>query len=134
VASSEDVANYLNSQSIGSLGASSGWGIFVGWEPPAPDTTITIYDTGGTVGNPDASMYDPTIQVRVRGHSYANAIAKAEEIRDDLAIEKTARIIGDWLYTGFWVTADVVKIDTDEKNRHVFTVNFRLMRELYTTA
>lgn len=131
--SAEDVAAYLEDQGIGTVGASSGWGIYMGLAPSKPDTVISVHDTGGTMGNPD-QLYDPTIQIRVRSHSYADAYSKAEAIRDDLAVDNTARIIGDWLYTGFWVVSDIEKIETDENNREVLMMNLRVMREPYSTA
>lgn len=131
--SAEDVAGYLAAQGIGALGAATGWGIFIALEPPSPDTVITVYDTGGMMGNPD-SLYDPTIQVRARGHSYADVYTKLAAVRDLLVVDRTARVIGDWLYTGFWLISDIVKIATDENNREVMTVNFRLMREPTSTA
>ena len=131
--SAEDVASYLSTEGFGTLGAASGWGIYIGKEPTKPNTTITVYDTGGTMGNPE-SLYDPTIQVRVRSHSYEDAYEKAEDIRDDLVVDSTARIIGGWLYTGFWLISDIAKIATDENEREVLTVNFRLMREPYSSS
>lgn len=132
--SAEDVAGYLADEGLGTLGGASSWGIYVGLEPPSPDQVLTVYDTGGAMGNPDGQMYDPTIQVRGRSHDYDTAYSKLEEVRDLLIVDKTARVIDGWLYTGFWLTADITKIDVDENNRSVLVVNFRLMREPYSTA
>ena len=130
--SAEDVAEYLEDQGIGTRGAASGWAIFIGKEPSSPNNTITVYDTGGAMGNPD-QLYDPTIQIRIRGHDYSGTYAKAVEIRDDLVVN-TDRVVGDWHYAGFFLISDIAKIDTDENNRDVFTINFRLMREPNSTA
>jgi hypothetical protein len=107
--------------------------IFIGKEPPNPETVITIYDTGGAMGNPDASMFDPVIQIRVRAHSYADAMEKSEQVRDELVLNRS-RIIGDFLYTGFWLISDVAGIGRDDNDRELFTTNYRLMREPYITA
>jgi len=42
-----DLKDVLEANSVGVFGASSGWGIYIGFEPESPDTTITLYDTGG---------------------------------------------------------------------------------------
>lgn len=133
MASSADIAQLLEDEGHGTQAATTGWGIYIGKEPPAPATAITIYDTGGQIGNQDAQHYEPAVQIRVRGPSYAAAILKAEQIRDELILRREV-IIGDWHYTGFWLTSDVAKIGTDEDDREIFTFNLRLMREPYTTA
>lgn len=106
----------------------SGWTVYEGNEAPSPDNAVTVYDTGGGQANADGPLYDPTIQVRVRSLSYATGYTKALAIRDLLMI-RTARIIGSWHYTGFWLISDVAKIGRDDIDRELFTVNFRLMRE-----
>jgi len=82
-----DIALYLQSLSFGTLAASSGWAIAVAREPVAPDTTITVYDTGGQ--GPDTDELDeflPDIQVRVRAPDYIAAYAKSEGIRAALTL------------------------------------------------
>lgn len=105
-----------------------GWTVYTGNEAPSPDDAITVYDTGGGQANADRPLYDPTIQVRVRSREYADGYTKALAIRDLLMI-RTARDIGIWHYTGFWLVSDVAKIGRDDSDRELFTVNFRLMRE-----
>ena len=128
MSSAQDIAEHLDDNGIGTLAGQSGWGIFVGKEPVSPDTCITVYDTGGTMGNPDGEMYDPTIQVRVRTHVYPDGYSKAAQIRD-LLILPTSFYSDNWLYTGVWLVSDVAKIGTDDNGRELFTVNFRLMRQ-----
>lgn len=120
----DDVAALITTNNL-----HTGWGLFVGEEGATPDNAITVYDTpGGTMGNPDGQMYDPNIQVRIRSHSYASAYAKGAAIRD-LLVLPTSRTVGQWFYTGFWLISDLAKIGKDANNRHLFTVNLRLMRE-----
>lgn len=128
-----DVAGYLAGEGLGAVGGSAQWALYIGKEPLQPDDAVTIYDTGGPFDNPDGPYYSPTIQVRVRSHSYDDGYTRAEAIRDQLIIP-TARVIGGWLYTGFWLLSDVVKIGTDDKNRELFTVNFQSRREAVSTA
>ena len=128
-----DIAAHLENESLGVVGSESQWGIYIGKEPPAPNDCITVYDTGGAEGNPDGPIYRPTIQVRVRSHDYSNGYNKAEAIRDALILP-TAFVLNDRLFVGAWLISDVAKIGTDENDRELFTVNFRLMLEPYTTA
>lgn len=123
-----EIAGYLEGEGVGTLGGTAPWSIYVGTEPTKPDSVVTIYDTGGTPGNPDGPHYDQTFQVRVRTHDYLAGYRKAAQIRGILILP-TARTIGDWHYTGIWLTTDIMKIGQDDNNRTLFTVNFRLMRE-----
>lgn len=122
----EHVAGHLASLALGALADQGEWGIFVGTEPTRPDSSITIYDTGGT--QVVVPLEDPTIQVRIRSHSYTDAYAKAHAIRNALLVP-TARILDGWLYTGFWLISDIAKIGRDDNNRELLTINFRLMRQ-----
>lgn len=123
-----DVAAWLSDNSYGTFPYSSGWGIAVGTEPAKPERVVTLYDTGGGVDQPDAQLFDPTMQVRVRSRSYADGYTKASAVRDALILP-TAREIGDFLYTGFWIFTDVAMIGKDDNDRCIFTFNLRLMRE-----
>lgn len=123
-----DTAVWLSDNSFGTFGADSGWSISVGTEPSSPDQCITTYDTGGGVDQPDAQMFDPTMQVRVRAKTYEAGYDKATAVRDSLILP-TAKVIGDFLYTGFWIFTDVAMIGKDDNERCIFTFNLRLMRE-----
>ena len=37
---------------VGTFGASSGWGIYIGQEPTDPKTVVTLFSTGGRASNP----------------------------------------------------------------------------------
>ncbi len=103
---------------------------FVGTEPelPTAELTVTAYDTGGAATENWAGYQDPTIQIRVRAVSYVAGYSKAEQIRDAL-VTPHGFIFNDWYYSGFWLISDVAHIGRDDRNRELFTVNFRLMRE-----
>lgn len=123
-----DIAVLLNDNGYGTFPYSAGWGIAIGTEPSRPDDVITLYDTGGGVDQPDAELYDPTMQVRVRSRSYTDGYTKASDVRDFLILP-TSREVGNFLYTGFWIFTDVAMIGRDDNDRFVFTFNLRLMRE-----
>src|SRR5688572_21377715 len=132
MSAASDVAGYLVDNGFGSLGGTGQWAVYVGREPVKPDNVVTVYDSGGGIINADAQMYEPTIQIRVRSLDYEAGYARAEAMRD-LLILPTARLIGDWRYVGFWLVSDVTKFGHDEKDRNLFSVNFRAHREPYTT-
>lgn len=114
-------------------GGSGDWALYVGEEPVSPDNVVTFYDTGGPPGNPDANLQNPTIQIRVRSRDYLPGYNKAAELRDLLKLPHDF-IFGDWHYSGVFLTTDVAKIGKDGNNRNLFTVNFRIERDPYTTA
>lgn len=116
-----DVAAYLTSLGQGT--------IYVGNEPANKSAlTVTIYDTGGPIGESWAGYQDPTIQIRARALSYPTGYDKLVSIRDALILPR-GFTYGGWHYTGFWLISDVAKIGRDDTNRELFTLNLRLMRE-----
>lgn len=124
-----DVAVWLDAQGFGEFPhASELWGISVGTAPVKPDNCITTYDTGGGVDQPDAQFFDPTMHIAIRSYDYSAGYTKASDVRDSLILP-TAKTIGDFLYTGFWIFTDVAMIGKDDNDRCVFTFNLRLMRE-----
>lgn len=128
---SVDVKDLLVAAGLGTFAATSGWGIYVGSEPPTPDTCITIYDTGGPAPQPRAALDMPDVQVRVRGASddYLNAWDKANVIKNTL-LGSAQQTVNSKRVGGFLATSDVAFIARDEgKNRPIFTVNFRFMRQ-----
>lgn len=128
-----DIADFLQTQGHGTLAGDSEWAIYVGKEPEKPNSCITVYDTPGDPDNPDGPFYSPRIQIRIRCVSYADGYAKGEQIRDELIIE-TDRIINDRYFSGVWLDSDLAKIGTDDNDREIFTINFRIMCEAYSTA
>lgn len=126
-----DIALYLEAQGFGTFAGTTSWAINVSREPNSPDDAITVYDTGGGEALPDITLYEPTIQVRVRSQSYTDAYAKAEAIRD-LLILPTTRTLGassDTFYIGIWLQSDILSIGRDDNDRHLLTTNYRIQRQ-----
>lgn len=119
-----DVVDYLLAQGL----ETGTWRI--GWarEPQTPDSTVTIYDTGGGLADPDCDMDNPSIQVRVRENSYNAAYDKAIACRDALTAPNGVTINGT-RYVGFWVQTDIAAIGYDENDRAILTINFNVIRE-----
>jgi hypothetical protein len=86
----EDIKDKLVAGSVGTLGATSGWGIHLNREPASNEstvTTITLYDTGGAppVKSMDKSkpeLKKSSFQARVRAATDLAAQNKIREIID----------------------------------------------------
>ena len=78
---SKVIADILATESLGVFGAASGWGIYVSKSPANPDTTITVYDTGGFQSDllMDGDRLNfPTIMMHVRANDYQTVWSKAK--------------------------------------------------------
>lgn len=127
-APSKDVADYLVSESVGTLGGTSGWSINYSKEPAAPNTTVTIYDTGGPASDIDNDYYEVTIQVRVRAAGYDAAYTKAEQIKN-LLIDPSPIIQNNTRYIGFWVTSDIALLQYDQNDRAILVFSLFCIRQ-----
>lgn len=123
-----DVMTLLTNAGVGIPAATSGWGIYVSREPPTPDTTITLYDTGGYERLYSTGTEYPTIQIRVRGapNEYIAAHAKIQSIKE-LLIGSDGAVINNTTYS-FWTQGDTSFLYYDENSRPIFVCNFRIMR------
>jgi hypothetical protein len=103
------------------------WIICVNSEPDTPDTTITVYDTGG--GQPSTNEGDvltPSIQVRVRGVSQPDMAEVHQSIRELLTAG--SYVMSSSYAVMITMTLDVVMLGLDEKNRFLMTANYQLVR------
>lgn len=124
-----DIARHIGVQGLGQWAATSGWGIYCAEEPAAPDSVITVYDTGGR----DPLLYgedvrQPTIQVRVRSHSYLDAYAKHRAIADAMH-QIFGRVIDTHFYVGVWMTGDIISLGRDGNDRYRLTANYQITRK-----
>jgi hypothetical protein len=129
----EDIKDLLVSAGIGTFGASSGWSLNVSRTPAAPDTCVTVYDSGGRDPHPAQLLDHPSIMVQVRGakNGYAAGYAKAQEVKDAL-IGIADQTVNGTRYTGIWMKGDINPMGYDESNRPLFTLNFAITREPYS--
>lgn len=119
------VAQLLESEGLGTIAGNAGWSIAVAAEPASPDTTITVYDTGGI--EPDTDQLDrrPSFQVRVRAHNYIAASDKINEVIDALHAQSGVELNGT-RFSSFEMLSDVVSLGKDDNERFILTVNFRV--------
>lgn len=126
----EIAKDLLVAAGVGTFGSQSGWGIFVSKEPTSPDTTVTVYNTGGLAPNPKWLLDFPSIQVRVRGaaNGFVAARQKAQDAKDAL-LGIPSQDVGPDRLVAINGISDVADIGYDEKERPLFTVNFSLIIE-----
>ena len=123
------IKDILETAAVGVFGATTGWGIYIHREPESPpDSTITIYETGGEDPNPKWLLDFPSVQVRVRGDKggYVAAKAKATEILDALLGWPSQVLNGDT-----WVAVNQIgginPIGDDDNDRPLFSLNYGLI-------
>ena len=124
-----DLANILQTGDFGTLWATSGWSIHVGQEPSSPNTTITLYDTGGSQPHYSEEWEAPSVQGRVRGDTgagYPVAMAKAQAIKRHFIY--TGSVERSGVFYLVWVDGDVAWLKNDENNRPIFVFNLRTIR------
>lgn len=132
-AAAVDIKDVLVAAGVGAFAAHSGWGIFIAVEPVAPDTAVTVYDSGGfapqyVMDNSIDPLDHPTVQVRVRGNTYLTAHAKMLEVVAALD-HKTHFAQGGTSYQAVFRMGDPMFLEKDESDRSVWVVNFRVIRK-----
>jgi hypothetical protein len=128
-APSTDIKDMLEAES--SLGLTFGTNLFIGREPPTPNNTVTIYDTGGD--RPDLHMdrnerYDrPSIQIRVRNISYEAGWSLINDIKDSLHGRAHETWNGTY-YSVIYCYIESTFLDWDNNNRVRFVASFNIQR------
>lgn len=124
-----DTALYLAGLAgFGEFGGSSGWPVYVGREPLEPVDVVTVYDTGGGPAVLIPDIRQPSVQVRVRADSYQDGWQKANEAYQELA-QPTGVSVNDAVIVTWVAQGDVQFIGRDDKDRPLFTSNWRLIRD-----
>lgn len=130
----EGIKDILQNASVGSASSGS-WLIRIGKSLDTPDQLITIYDTGGLNPNPKWLLDFPTVQVVVRGpkQGYEAAWDKCVQVKGALLGYESADLNGDrWVsITGM---GDIGFIGYDDKDRPLFSLNYRLIIEPATSS
>lgn len=138
---SETVKNLLETAGLGTFAATSGWGIFINeWPSEDPNTAILIKDSGGFdpqgYADPDVRpLRRPTFQILVRAQSYDAAWDRLQEVQRAVspkspfnvaAAESGANAVRVHVIL---TTTDPLPLPRDERNRYVWSLNFRSARE-----
>lgn len=132
----DDIADYLTSGGAGTQGTD----LFKGALPPAPDSAIALYETGGlgtvhTMGNVagQAAVEQPGLQVMSRASSYQVARANAQKaflLLDGLP----KRTINGVQY--YWGAArqSPFLATKDEQDRFLVAFNVDIIKDMSTTS
>jgi hypothetical protein len=91
---------------------------------------VTVYDTGGAAptGKDGPQLRYPTIQVRVRSDDYVSGWEKADEIQRAL-FDTTSETTQGGINVQWVAQGDVNYIGRDDKDRPLFTSNYRMTRQ-----
>ncbi|MFV2014006.1 MAG: minor capsid protein [Candidatus Heimdallarchaeota archaeon] len=124
------IRDLLVTAGVGNFAATIGWGIYIHKEPEAPDSVITIYETGGKPPNPAWLLDFPSIQVRIRGSKGDSVLAraKASEVMDNLLGAPYQAVTGGDLGS-ITSIGGINSLGWDKNNRPIFTTNFNLILE-----
>jgi hypothetical protein len=122
-APSKDVADYLAAQGLGTFATD----IFTVLQPDSPAKVLTVYDTGGFPRNIATGLHRPTVQIRTRANTYAEAYAFALSASELVAgLSNVSQ--GGAVYVLAKPMSEILSLGVDAKGRHQVSVNIELMR------
>lgn len=129
---SEDILDMLVADGVLTAGGTDG---FTNKEPGENSLKdggpiAVIYDTGGFDPEATGVNFDkPTINVRVKGKpgDYDNTQALIQDIKAALH-QRDPETISSVRYMGIWQLGEVAFVEYDDRNRPIFTANFRMHR------
>jgi len=127
-----DIKDKLVAAGQGTFAATTGWGIYLAHEPITPNTTITIYERGGTTqyfqNRSKSPLRIDSFQVRVRGVGYIASYNKAKSVQDTLTGLSGFRI-GDVRYSLVANETEILLFDMDERDRYIWIANYNAFRQ-----
>lgn len=127
-APSYDIKDMLEAES--SLGLTFGSNLFYGREPESPNNCVTIFDTvgyGSDITLDQKSIFNPSVQVRVRNIDYDDGWTLIKQIEDVLNA-KANEVWNSTMYLLIQTISGPAFMDWDENNRVRFVINFNLKR------
>ena len=127
-AASIDIKSILVADS--SLGLIFGTNLFIGKEPTSPLDCVTIFDTTGF--GPEftldkQSLFNPSIQIRVRSISYETGYAWIESIATALHL-RAHEVWGGTQYELISIASGPALLDYDDRGNPRFIINFNIIR------
>lgn len=125
MAVAKEIAEYLEDQSIGTVGTD----IFVGRFYEATDDQVKVVDTAGLSPEPVVEYHYPGFQIEVRNLVYATGETKANAIFD-LLHQLFHTTIESQVYERIDATASPTYIGMDEGERHHFVINFVAFKKI----
>jgi hypothetical protein len=137
----DDLGDLVSSGGVGGVGStstSSGYGIFLGIMPNAPDKCVAIYESGGVApvhafaGAPGLAVLErPRVQVTVRADAFGYSTGRQVmntifKLLDGLP----SRTINNTSYQWISAVQSPFSLGMDEVNRPLISVNFDVMKTL----
>lgn len=122
----EDMKDVIVAAGYGTFGTD----LFVGVLPDTPNLCVALIESGSwREPEPNPDLEYPTMQVLVRGgtNEYLKARDKMEDIYAHLR-DIGQVTVGTTFYGGVWCSSGPTSIGRDERERPVFSANFRFMR------
>ena len=123
----KDVAEYMEDQSIGTVGTT----IFVGYMPDDPDDCISVTQYAGRPPFSKERYERPGVQVRVRAVNQENAETTVFGIFN-LLHDKEHVTMESRMYEHVEATASPSALGPDAKGRYVWVVNFIVLKAIET--
>lgn len=135
----DEVGSYLQAQGIGSLGATTGWRIYKGFQYPSTGRAIVLTETAAPNQHKhsEATLDNKALQVLVRGpvnsvaNAYSTALAKGEAVRTALeAIANEA--MGGRYYPMVVLASGPIPLGQDENQQPRMSWNYLALRSKTT--
>lgn len=127
-----DIASIIDAAGFADLGGNSKWALTVNQMPIDPPDSMTVYDSGGfeteLYSTGETPQDRPTIQIKIRGEDHQETWEKVKQVADYL-LTLTEYDFSTTRYIGIWQTTGILSLGTDDDNRYIFTVNFRILRQ-----
>jgi hypothetical protein len=124
-----DVALLLQNALVGTIGTN----IYIGKLPDqndAPHKAIGVFDTGSAYTNPKWQRDEFLVQILVRGpqQNYQEGYDFAEAAKGAVLGVQPQTLNGNY-YAGFLLNGGINGLGTDQRDRHIFSLNFRVIAE-----
>lgn len=116
-----DIALLLQSEGVGTLGTD----IFLGMRPDQPDDLVAIFDTGGFPAELEIPDLCRTVQVTVRGKSYATAHGRIWQVYHLLDRPDDRLVIANGRKMIARAMQPPTLLDRDATNRVMFVFNLQ---------
>lgn len=115
----KDIAEYLEDQSVGTVGSD----IFIGIMPDTTSNCIAIFEYAGNPPENVGHIENPRLTIRVRNATYANGQAKARDVLYKLhTLSNTTIESHSYLYIR--AVGSINALGRDAENRVIFSIDF----------
>ena len=125
-APSVDVKDMIDGSS-GGFGLVFGTDLFISEMPTEPDNCVCVYDYPGEAQGLFGHEH-PSVQIKVRNRDYQTGYNLCRDLKYGLHDEYNNTTINSTRYIRIHCITDIFPLGRDEKNRYLFSINFRAER------